>query len=316
MRDLWRIASKMLNRNRKMTWLIRIQFLVMFLLVFILVSFLFKNQDQMQVLREQIGKDVWMIMPTFKPNSNSGLTDDWTQEQLDWLEHKFTGKIGIISLSPNQEGDSQKVYVNDVIEKLVSDNDQRQAREYLQYFLLYDSIQPHAQILPIEEKNLQDIWVYVVGVEDEEIHVNTLDAELSKLNPISNYDVRQVINTKEQQTEINLIYAKSLLFFITIAFILIMICITSFVLLQNQYQTAKLQLFRLFGATRMDIIKIFVFTNLLLMGPSYMIALLLFILAGVLWLTFTTWMLTFLISFCLIVILLLLMTIPSISLGR
>ena len=87
--------------------------------------------------------------------------------------------------------------------------------------------------------------MYVVGVEDEEIHVNTLDAELSKLNPISNYDVRQVINTKEQQTEINLIYAKSLLFFITIAFILIMICITSFVLLQNQYQTAKLQLFRL-----------------------------------------------------------------------
>ena len=62
----------------------------------------------MQVLREQIGKDVWMIMPTFKPNSNSGLTDDWTQEQLDWLEHKFTGKVGIISLSPNQEDDSQK----------------------------------------------------------------------------------------------------------------------------------------------------------------------------------------------------------------
>lgn len=62
--------------------------------------------------------------------------------------------------------------------------------------------------------------MYVVGVEDEEIHVNTLDAELSKLNPISNYDVRQVINTKEQQIEINLIYAKSLLFFITIAFIL------------------------------------------------------------------------------------------------
>lgn len=56
MRDLWRIASKMLNRNRKMTWLIRIQFLVMFLLVFILVSFLFKNQDQMQVLREQLAK--------------------------------------------------------------------------------------------------------------------------------------------------------------------------------------------------------------------------------------------------------------------
>lgn len=315
MRDLWRIALKLLNRNRKMTWFIRIQFLVMLLLVLALLSFLFKNQDQMNVLREQIGQDVWMIKPTHRYTSNSGQTN-WTKDQLNLLEEKFTSKVGVISFSPNQDGDTQKVYVNDVIKKLISNHNQKRMVELLQHFLIYDPIQPNAQILPLDAKHQEDLWIYVVGVEDAEIYVNALDAELSALNSSSSYDVRQVISIKEQKTEVNLIYAKSLLFFITISFMLIMICIISFVLLQNQYQIAKLQLFRLFGATRMDIIKIYVFINLLLLGPSYMIALLLFILVGVLWIPFTAWMLTFLISFCLVVVLLLLMTIPSLSLGR
>ncbi|UNT56881.1 hypothetical protein [Lysinibacillus capsici] len=318
MKDFWRIASKMLSRNRKMTWLIRTQFLVMFFLVFILVAFLFKNQDQINVLREQIGKDVWVITPTITHtvHSNSSFDLDWTEEQLDWLESKFAGKVGIISLSPNQDGDLQKIYVNDVIEKLVFDDDPKREKELLQYLLIYDSINPNTQILPIGEKLQKDLLVYVIGVGDDEMQINTLDAELSQLNPNFNYEVRQVIQSKEQKAEINLIYVKSLLFFITISFMLIMTCIISFVLLQNQYQTAKLQLFRLFGATRKDLATIFVFTNLLLMGPSYITALVLFVLVGLFWLTFTTWMLTFLISFCLVVALLVLMTIPSISLGR
>jgi len=314
MRDLWKIAIHMLRRSWRMIWLIRIQFLIMFLLTLILSGILLKNEAHLHMLKNNIGDDAWLILPTIHNGTTSDLT--WNEKQLEWLRKRFMGKIGLIDVIPAKADHPQVIYVNNVIKSYLYENGRNQTRtiELLKYFLTRLQIQPDVQVLPLDEKNHGDPWVFILGVDDGEIQINSLNSELSKLNPDFNYYVERVIQGNEQRTDINLIYSKSILFFVIISSVLILTCAMSFVLLQNQFQIAKLQIFRLFGARNKDIVNIFILTNLFLIGPSYIFAIVIFILAGLFWLTTVALIVSFLISLIQFTVILVLMTVPSMSL--
>ncbi|WP_127548975.1 ABC transporter permease [Paenibacillus sp. PAMC 26794] len=296
-----------------MIWLIRIQFFFMFLLTLILCSVLFENQSQKKVLNEEIGRGSWVISPTIKNSKTSNI--QWTEEQINWLKEEYADQVGLIYLSKHQEALNQ-IYVNDVIHKFLVQDGKNPSTELLGY-LLNESVESGTKIIEMDTLNnlSGSPLVFLIGVEEAQIQIKTLSNELSELNSGYYYDIRQVIKYKEQKTEINLIYTKSLLFFTTISLLLILTCIISFILLQNQYQVARVNLFRHFGATKRDILKIFILINVYLTGPSYILAVILSMLVG--WFLFNAmaWVISFFISIGLLIVILIFMTLPSVTIN-
>ncbi|CAM4492489.1 hypothetical protein [Paenibacillus xylanexedens] len=282
MRYLFGTAWRMARRSLKTTALINIQFVFIFLFLMILIGMVREQQNDLTQLDHVVGKDTWLIQPTV---SNEKKTPSWNEVQVKWLQEQFPGKVGLLNADYSEIDNGRMVYTsNPLLWNLISDNDDS-TELHLNAGVTKEMVKvinpPGWQnanevvflksMEPIETTQLS---LYLFDVSDEEISAHSLSTRLSELGDGQSFRVARLIGTERQNVVIESIYTSIILVFVSLSSILILTSMMSFILVRFLSQSRNLMIYYLYGATRWDLAIMVLFSNLILIGPAFIVALL------------------------------------------
>lgn len=281
MKYLFGIAWRMARRTLRTTLLINIQFVFIFLFLMILIGMMGKHHNDLNRLDNVVGSDTWLIQPTTSTNNNIEASN-WNDAQLKWLDQQFPGKVGLLGADYSQYSKGKITYTaNSVLWKLLRENNGSDEL-YKKTGISEDIIRV---INPPNWNNIAEpvfregtvterdqLTAYIFDVSDDKINFNTLSDELSEMANGQNYRVARLIGSERQSVVIESIYTNIILVFVTLSSLLILTSVMSFTLVRFLSQSRNLRLLYLYGATRVDLAAIVLFSNLLLVGPAFIIA--------------------------------------------
>lgn len=286
MRYLFGTAWRMARRSLKTTVLINIQFVFIFLFLMILIGMVREQQNDLTQLDHVVGKDTWLIQPTV---SNEKKTPSWNEVQVKWLQEQFPGKVGLLNADYSELDNGRMVYTsNPLLWNLISDNDDS-TELHLNAGVTKEMVKvinpPGWQnanevvflksMEPIETTQLS---LYLFDVSDEEISAHSLSTRLSEMGGGQSFRVARLIGTERQNVVIESIYTSIILVFVSLSSILILTSMMSFILVRFLSQSRNLMIYYLYGATRWDLAIMVLFSNLILIGPAFIVALLVLLL--------------------------------------
>lgn len=271
----------MARRSLKTTLLINIQFVFIFLFLMILIGMIREQQNDLDQLDHVVGKNTWLIQPTV---SNEKEIPSWNMVQVRWLEEQFPGKIGFLNADYSEMDNGRMTYTtNQLLWNLISDNEDSTElhlnagiAEEMVKIINPPSWQNANDVVflkstePVESTQLS---VYLFDVSDEEISAHSLSTRLSEMADGQHFRVARLIGTERQNVVIESIYTSIILVFVSLSSILILTSMMSFILVRFLSQSRSLTIFYLYGATRWDLAIMVLFSNLILIGPAFLVAL-------------------------------------------
>jgi len=276
MRYLFATACRAAKRSLKTTLLINLQFVFVFLFLTVLMGMVSQQNNNLKQIDQVIGENAWLVQPTLNDKNK---VPSWNRQQVEWLEQKFPQKVGLLQadFSEMDHGkmtyaansllwdrisnhhDSSELRASDVdpdIMEIINPPGWRNAIEV--FFLKRDSLTYPTQLS-----------LYIFDVNDKEINLSELSAELSEMADGQPFQITRLIGAQRQSIVIESVYTKVILVFVILSSILILTSIMSFIMVRFLSQSRKLAIFHLYGATRRDLAIFVLFSNLMLIGPAF-----------------------------------------------